>query len=93
MAIESSEEGDPGFLTRRQISALFQIPQRIVSHWIATGRITPMRMPGLGRGGQRVFYSAADVKKLTLVKPKRKRKARVKASQGQSVGKREATRI
>ncbi|MCC7161020.1 MAG: hypothetical protein IT331_00870 [Anaerolineae bacterium] len=76
MASSPAEEGELGFVTRRQISALFQIPQRIVNQWIATGRITGVRTPGLGRGGQRVFYSAAEVKKLTVYKPKRKRKGR-----------------
>lgn len=65
-----AKEG-PDFLTRRQIGLLFRIPQRIVNQWIATGQITPLRTSVLGRGGQRVFYSAAEVKKLALEKRKR----------------------
>ena len=64
------------FLTRKQIAVLFNIPMRIVDQWIATGQITSMRLSVFGRGGQRVFYSAADARKLTLVKTPRKRKPR-----------------
>lgn len=76
MAQKWTDDGEFSFLTRKQIASLFKIPQRILDQWIATGRITSMRVPVLGRGGQRVLYSAADVKKLTLVKTPRKRKPR-----------------
>lgn len=62
------------FLTRKQIAVRFNIPPRIVDQWIATGQITSMRLSVLGRGGQRLFYSVADARKLTLVKTPRKRK-------------------
>lgn len=53
------------FMTRRQVAQTLNVPQRIVDQWIATGVLTPIRMSmGLGRGGQRVFYNADEVKKL-----------------------------
>lgn len=67
------------FLTRRQVAALLDVPQRTVDQWIATGQLTPIRMSmGLGRGGQRVFYSASDAKKIkrALSRPPRARRAR-----------------
>jgi len=53
------------FLTRKQIAPAFKVPPRTVDRWIATGQLLPIRLSlGFGRGGQRLFYSAADVKKL-----------------------------
>jgi hypothetical protein len=68
------------FLTRKEITARFNIPPRVVDQWIATGQITSMRVSVFGRGGQRVFYSAADARKLTLVKTPRKRRPRAPRS-------------
>lgn len=64
------------FLTRKQISLVFHVPKSLVDHWIATGQITAMRLSVLGRGGQRKFYNAVDIKKLTLVQKPRKRTGR-----------------
>jgi hypothetical protein len=74
MARKKDASGEFAFLSRKQIASLFRIPLRLVDRWIATGQITAMRVSVLGRGGQRVFYSAADAKKLSLVTPKHKRK-------------------
>jgi hypothetical protein len=55
----------PAFLTRRQVAEVLQVPQRIVDQLIATGQLPPFRVSmGIGRGGQRIFYSLADVRKI-----------------------------
>jgi hypothetical protein len=70
-------DGGFGFLTRKQIAAVLKVPQRMVDQLIATGQITPIRMSlGLGRGGQRIFYSAADVRKLKLERGRSKLKTK-----------------
>lgn len=65
-----------GYVTRRELATRFGIPPRVVDQWIATGQITTMRVAVFGRGGQRVFYSTADAKKLAFEKPPRKYRAR-----------------
>ncbi len=65
------------FLTRKQIAPAFQLSPQTVDRWIATGQLLPIRLSlGLGRGGQRLFYSAADVKKLVRALAPRRRAAR-----------------
>lgn len=69
------------FLTRKQIAPACKVPPRTVDRWIATGQLVPIRMSlGIGRGGQRLYYSAADVKKLARAEksptPARRRGAR-----------------
>lgn len=76
MAKSKANENEFGYMTRRQLAALFAIPQRVIDQWIATGQLTEMRISVFGRGGQRAFYSAADAKKLVLAKPRRKPRAR-----------------
>lgn len=61
------------FLTRKQISSVFKVPKPVVDQWIATGQISAMRISVLGRGGQRLFYSAADARKLIGARKPRKR--------------------
>ncbi len=71
------------FMTRRQVAITLKVPQRIVDQWIATGQLTPIRMSmGLGRGGQRVFYSAEDVKKLKRAQRTRKQIKSAKSAKG-----------
>lgn len=71
---------DPGYLTRKQIAQVLNVPHRTVDQWIATGQITPIRVStGLGRGGQRVYYSAADVARLQSPRKSQKRAARSRA--------------
>ncbi|HZQ05827.1 MAG TPA: MerR family transcriptional regulator [Anaerolineae bacterium] len=71
------------FMTRRQVAITLKVPQRIVDQWIATGQLTPIRMSmGLGRGGQRVFYSAEDVKKLKRAQRTRKQGKGTKTAKG-----------
>jgi hypothetical protein len=77
MAKAASDPGGFGFLTRRQIASVLKVPQRMVDQLIATGQLTPIRMSlGLGRGGQRIFYSAADVKRLKLESQPSKRRSK-----------------
>ncbi len=50
------------FLTREQLTALMGLPRRVVDRLIATGELTQYRSgPGIGHGGQRVFYARSQV--------------------------------
>ena len=71
-----ASESEFAYMTRQRLMKLFKIPARVVDQWIATGQLTEMKVSVFGRGGQRVFYNAADAKKLVLAKPRmRKRRA------------------
>lgn len=76
MGKRKETESEFGYVTRRELVRLFAIPQRVIDQWIATGQLTEMRMSVFGRGGQRVFYSAADAKRLAFEKPRRAHKRR-----------------
>jgi excisionase family DNA binding protein len=77
MSKTPSVKTDSGYLTRKQIAHVLNVPHRTVDQWIATGQITPIRVStGIGRGGQRVYYSAADVAKLKSTRKSGKPRAR-----------------
>lgn len=52
------------FLTRAQVTRILGMPRHQVDRLIATGRLTQYRTAGLGRGGQRVFYSRSQVERV-----------------------------
>ncbi len=50
------------FLTRAQLTELMGLPRRVVDRLIATGELTQYRSgPGIGHGGQRIFYARSQV--------------------------------
>lgn len=52
------------FLTRAQVTRMLGMPRYMVDRLIATGQLTQYRTAGLGRGGQRVFYSRSQVERV-----------------------------
>jgi hypothetical protein len=52
------------FLTRAQVTRILGQPRDVMDRLIATGQLTQYRTAGLGRGGQRVFYSRAQVERI-----------------------------
>jgi hypothetical protein len=74
MAGKRKAEAEFDYRTRRELATLFRVPLRLLDRWIATGKVRELRASVFGRGGQRAFYSATDVEKMTLVKRTRKSK-------------------
>ncbi len=53
------------FLTREQLIRSLGLPRRTVDRLVARGELTQYRSgPGIGKGGQRVFYSRAQVQRV-----------------------------
>ncbi len=52
------------FLTRAQVTRMLGLPRHQVDRLIATGQLTQYRTAGLGRGGQHIFYSRAQVERV-----------------------------
>ncbi len=53
------------FLTREQLIALMGLPRRMLDRLIATGELKQYRSgPGIGHGGQRIFYARSQVELL-----------------------------
>ncbi len=52
------------FLTRAQVTRMLGLPRHTIDRLIATGQLTQYRTVGLGRGGQRVFYSRSQVERV-----------------------------
>ncbi len=53
------------FLTREQVVKLLGRPRQVVDRLIATGKLTQYRIgSGIGRGGQRVFYTRTQVERV-----------------------------
>lgn len=75
MARTSSKSTGLMFLTRQQVAQVLKVPHRLVDHWIATGQLRPFRLSaGVGRGGQRVYYSTTDARRLKRVTRTRRRR-------------------
>ncbi len=54
-----------GFLTREQVVQTLGVPRHVVDRLIATGQLTQYRTAsGVGRRGQRVFYSRLQVERI-----------------------------
>ncbi len=63
------------FLTREQVVAALGRPRQVVDRLIATGRLTQYRIgPGIGRGGQRVFYTRTQVERVKAELSARRRR-------------------
>ncbi len=55
------------FLSREQVVDLLGLPRQSVDRLISTGKLTQYRIgPGIGRGGQRIFYTRTQVERLKV---------------------------